>query len=49
MKGSEVMNEMANTTDCLLRAILELIDKCDSLDELKQSVQRILKGSDFEK
>lgn len=38
-----------STTDCLLRAILELIDKCESLEELKESVKRILKGSDFEK
>ncbi len=48
MKGSEEMDDMASTTDCLLRAILELIDKCKDLNELKVSVKRILKGSDFE-
>lgn len=42
------MDEMANTTDCLLRAILELIDKCKDLNELKESVKRILKDSDYE-
>lgn len=29
-------------TEALLRAILELIDKCDTLDELRASVNRIM-------
>lgn len=28
-------------TEALLRAILELIDKCDTLEELRASVNRI--------
>ena len=34
-------NDMAYA-DQLLRAILELIDKCKSLEELRESVARIL-------
>lgn len=41
MKGSEEMNEM-NVTEALLKAILELIEKCDSLDELRASVKKIM-------
>lgn len=37
------MNEM-NVTEALLRAILELIDKCDSIEELRASVKRVLDG-----
>lgn len=40
-KGSEVMNEM-NVTQALLKAILELIEKCDTLEELRESVKRIM-------
>ena len=29
-------------TEALLRAILELIDKCDSIEELRNSVKRIM-------
>lgn len=29
-------------TEALLRAILELIDKCDTLEELRASVNRIM-------
>ena len=29
-------------TEALLRAVLELIDKCDTLDELRESVKRIV-------
>ena len=29
-------------TEALLRAILELIDKCDTLEELRDSVNRIM-------
>lgn len=35
------MNEM-HVTEALLRAILELIEKCDTLDELRASVKRIM-------
>lgn len=35
------MNEM-NVTEALLKAILELIEKCDSLDELRASVKKIM-------
>lgn len=41
MKGSEGMDEM-NTTEALLRAILELIAKCDTLEELRESVKKIM-------
>lgn len=40
-KGSEEMNEM-NTTEALLRAILELIAKCETLEELRESVKKIM-------
>ena len=35
------MDEM-NVTDALLKAILELIEKCDTLEELRESVKRIM-------
>lgn len=35
------MSEM-QVTEALLRAILELIEKCDTLDELRASVRRIM-------
>lgn len=35
------MNEV-NITLALLRAILELIDKAETLEELRESVQRIM-------
>jgi len=31
-----------NLNEVLLRAILELIDKCDTLEELRESVKRII-------
>ena len=31
-----------NVSEALLRAILELIDKCNSIEELRESVKRIL-------
>lgn len=31
-----------NVSEALLRAILELIEKCDTLDELRESVKRIM-------
>ncbi len=35
------MDEM-NVTEALLKAILELIEKCDTLEELWESVKRIM-------
>ena len=35
------MHEM-NVTEALLKAILELIEKCDTLEELRESVKRIM-------
>lgn len=35
------MNDM-NVTKALLNAILELIEKCDTLEELRESVKRIM-------
>ena len=35
------MDEM-NVTEALLKAILELIEKCDTLEELRESVMRIM-------
>lgn len=35
------MNEM-NVTEALLKAILELIEKCETLEELRESVKRII-------
>jgi hypothetical protein len=31
-----------NVSEALLRAILELIEKCQTLDELRESVKRIM-------
>lgn len=31
-----------NVTEALLKAILELIEKCESLEELRASVKRIM-------
>ena len=36
------MDEMENVSEYLLRAILELIDKCETIEELRESVKRIL-------
>ena len=35
------MNEV-NVTEALLKAILELIEKCDTLEDLRESVKRIM-------
>ena len=35
------MDEM-NVTEALLKAILELIEKCETLEELRESVKRIV-------
>lgn len=34
------MNDV-NVTEALLKAILELIEKCETLEELRESVKRI--------
>ena len=41
MKGSEDMTDL-NVTEALLKAILELIEKCESLEELRESVKKIM-------
>lgn len=38
-----MVNEELSFAEHLLRAILELIEKCETLDELRESVARILK------
>ena len=40
------MDEMSNVSEYLLRAILELIDKCETIEELRESVKRILKDTE---
>ena len=35
------MNDV-NVTEALLKAILELIEKCETLEELRESVKRIM-------
>ena len=34
--------EDMNVTTALLKAILELIEKCDTLEELRESVKKIM-------
>ena len=34
--------DMMNVSEALIRAILELIDKCETLEELRESVKRIV-------
>lgn len=36
------MKEVPTNTEYLLLTILELIDKCHTLDELREAVQRVL-------
>ncbi len=36
------MDDMATNTEYILRMVLELIDKCRSLDELRESVKKVL-------
>ena len=45
MKGGRKMDEMATNTEYILRFVLELIDKSESLDELKASIEKILADS----
>lgn len=35
---------MPNTTEYLLKAILEIIDKSESVEEIREAVQKILNG-----
>ena len=44
-KGSEVMDEMATNTEYILRMVLELIDKCKTLEELREAVKAVLDES----
>ena len=37
-----------NVTEALLRAVLELIDKCETIEELRESVERIINDKDKE-
>ena len=39
------MSEMAVTNEYLLRAILEIIDKSENLEEIRKAVERILNDS----
>ena len=39
------MDEMATNTEYTLRFVLELIDKSESLDELKAAIEKILADS----
>ena len=36
------MDEMATNTEYILRMVLELIDKCQTLDELREAVKAVL-------
>lgn len=40
------MDEMATQAEYLLRAILEIIDLCDNIEELRESIDRILHGAE---
>lgn len=42
LKGSEEMDEMPTTTEYILRMVLELIDKCKTLEELREAVKNVL-------
>ena len=36
------MDEMATNTEYILQMVLELIDKCKTLDELREAAQAVL-------
>ncbi len=38
------MDEMANATEYLLKAILEIIDKSKTVEEIREAVKKILEG-----
>lgn len=42
MKGSEDVDEMATNTEYILWMVLELIDKCKTLEELREAVKAVL-------
>lgn len=35
-----------NESEALLRAILELIEKCNSIEELRESIRRIMRENE---
>lgn len=39
------MQEMATNTEYILRMVLELIDKCETLEELKATIEKVLEES----
>ena len=41
-EGGRNVEEMPTNTEYVLRLILQLIDKCESLDELRESVKKVL-------
>lgn len=41
-EGGRKVEEMPTNTEYVLRLILELIDKCESLDELREAVKKVL-------
>lgn len=45
MKGGRNMDEMATNTEYILRMVLELIDKCKTLEELREAVKAVLDES----
>ena len=42
--GSEDIDEMPNATEYLLKAILEIIDKSETVEEIREAVKKILEG-----
>ena len=36
------MDEMATNTEYILKMVLELINKCETLEELRESVKNVL-------
>ncbi len=42
LKGSEEMQDTATQAEYILRLVLELIAKCDTLEELREAVARVL-------
>lgn len=39
------MDEMPTTTEYILRMVLELIEKCETLEELREAVKNVLSAS----
>ncbi len=40
------MDEMATNTEYILKMVLELIEKCETLEELRESVKNVLEKAD---